>query len=763
MKRRNNLSNTMLMIILHLGIFLGMPLSGFSQEVSQTIKPSSQPAETPQRSPEAVFPKIGLVLSGGGARGFAHIGALKVLEEVGIPIDYVVGTSMGSIVGGLYASGYSIDELERVITEVNWEDVFSDTPPRKMWSFVRKQEASKYLFGLGFTRHGLSLPQGITKGQKVSTLFSFLAIPVSEIEQFDDFPIPYRAVAADIATGEEVVLDHGSLAEAMRASMSVPGVFTPVEIDDHLLVDGGIINNLPVDVAKQMGADIIIAVDVSSELAGKDQLNNPLSILNQMIGLQMLRTTKAQRKLADVLILTDLEKFTSTDFNHGLEISALGEQSARKHLDELHALAEKIRKTRPVSRSVPYSLLKKYEDAYIENVVLTGDIADTSIHKYFQNYKDKRVDPELIEQTVSSIFSTGNYESVKFSLTPGTEENGKILNLKLQEKSVNPHLLRFGMYYESRQGDTEEDKMVLLLNVTFNDLTGNGSFWSTDLEFVNVDKLRTQYFQPLFKATFVLPEFHIFSDYQIVYDDKKSVARYNIEETGGTISLGSLIPRIGAVRAGYRFEKVEVKPTSVATAPELFSPYNEIVSSVVVQTSIDRLDSFPYPHSGGIFNLHYEWADKNLGGEVNYQKLSADYWRYFPLATKHTLGIHLAAGSDFRSGLRPYRDFLLGGRYSFVGYKIEEIRGANIGIAGLEYRYHFASLPSPIGSSIYATLIGNVGNAWRDLDELTDNVELRYGGSLGIAADTFVGPVSIDFSIGDGGRQVLYMNIGMKF
>ena len=720
------------------------------------------------RASEDVYPKIGLVLSGGGARGFAHIGALKVLEELGMPIDYIVGTSMGSIIGGLYAAGYSVSEIEQVITEVNWDDVFSDTPPRKMWSSLKKLQSSKYLFGIGFTRKGLTLPQGITKGQKISTLFSFLTIPVSGVAHFDDFPIPFRAVATDIENGEAVILDRGSLADAMRASMSVPGFFTPVDIDGRLLVDGGVVNNLPVDVMQKMGADIIIAVDVSSDLVDREKLGNPLAILNQMIGLQILKATEKNRELADLLIMTDLEDYTSTDFNKGLEMSVLGEQSTRKHLEELQALLTEIKKTRPTSRSVPKSLLTKYQDMYIEDVVLTGDVQrDTSIMKYFQQYENASIDPEFLERTVSSIFSTGNYESVKFSLTPGQDEHGRVFNLKLQEKAVNPHLFRFGMYYETRQG-AADDKMVMLLNATFNDLTGRGSWWSTDFEFVNVNKLQTQYFQPLFKGVFALPILYDSGDFQIVYRDQDADGRYDIDQTGGTFSLGTLLPRIGAVMVGYNFEAVTTKLIAESIPPEEYPETDGTVSSIQVQNSLDRLDDFPFPHSGGLFELYYEWADKQLGGTVGFHKLSADYWRYFSLATHHTLGAHLQLGSDFRSGLPAYREFLLGGRYSFVGYKAEEVRGKSIATLGLEYRYKFFELPAPIGKGIFATLIGNIGNAWRSLDELVAEIENstynpRYGGSIGLAMDTFLGPVTLDFALGDEGRQVFYFNIGTKF
>ncbi|MCP4399273.1 MAG: BamA/TamA family outer membrane protein [bacterium] len=756
------MKNIFILIMLFL-LVIAMSGIALSQETVTVSEPPEKAASS--ETSGDVYPKIGLALSGGGARGFAHIGALKVLRDIGMPIDYVAGTSMGSIVGGLYAAGYSVEELEEVITIVDWDGVFSDTPPRKMWSFLKKRQSSKYLFGLGFTGKGFSIPTGITKGQKISTLFSFLTIPASGIENFDDFPIPFRAIAADIVTGEEVVLSSGSLSEAMRASMSVPGVFTPVEMGEHLLVDGGIIKNLPVDVLKEMGADIVIAIDVSSGLVGREHLGNPVAILNQMVGLQMLKSTEAQRRLADVVIVTNLEDYSSADFGKGREISELGKQSTIEKADELNVLLDKIRETRPMGRNVPNSILQQFKNLYVEDVVIRGGenaYKETSVQKYFELQEKTPLDPELIQQAVTTLFSSGNYESVKFSLTKGAEKDGRILNLNVEEKTENPHLLRFGMYYESRNGDSEPDKMVFLLNATFNDLSGYGSFWSTDYEFVNVNKLQTQYFHPLGKVLFVLPRLYTFDDYQVIYEDQESVARYDLEEDGLTLALGSLVSRLGILTLGYNLEKVKVKPSSDVD-PERFLSHDEMLSSLLVRSSVDRLDKFPFPHSGGLMEFNYQWASEQLGSDADFHKFSAEYWRYFPLATKHTLGTHLIIGTDFKSGLRPYKDFLLGGRDSFVGYKNEEVRGANIGIAALEYRYNFGTLPAPIGGNMYAILTGNVGNAWRTLDELQEDIDLRYGGSLGVGIDTFLGPLRADYSLGDEGRRILYINIGFKF
>ncbi len=756
------LKNILIIIICSLAICLDSRISP-----AQKTEPEVGETEMSGGPGDAAIngPKIGLALSGGGARGFAHIGALKVLRDIGMPIDYIAGTSMGSIVGGLYAAGYSVEELEEIINTIDWDEVFSDTPPRKMWSFLKKRQSSKYLFGLGFSRKGFSLPMGITKGQKISSLFSFLSIPVSGIERFDDFPIPYRAVAANIETGKEVDLSHGSLAEAMRASMSVPGMFTPVEIDGQLLVDGGIVNNLPVDVVRRMGADIVIAIDVSSDLLDREHLGNPVAVLSQMVRMQMLKVTEAQRKLADVVIVTQLEDYSSTDFNKGAEIVGLGEQSTIEKLPELNALLDDIREQRPVSRHIPNSILQKFNGLHIEDVVLNGEgelYKDTSVQRYFKLQENTPLDPDMIQQAIANLFSTGNYESVKFSISKGQDVNGRILNITLEEKEEQPHLLKFGMHYESRNNDPEPDKMTLLFNVTFQDLSGSDSFWSTDFEFVNVNKLQTQYFQPLRKGIFFLSHLYSFEDFQVVYEGTKSVSRYDLSEDGLTVSLGTLLSRLGVLTIGYNLEKIDAKASADVVREDL-PDYHETLSSLLVRSSVDQLDQFPFPNAGRLLELEYQFAGRALGSDAEFHKFSAEYWRYFPLAPQHTLGTRLHIGTDFNSDLRPYKDFLLGGLDSFAGYKVEEIRGANIGIAALDYRYKFGELPAPIGGNMYAILTGNVGNAWRSLDELEKKIELRYGGSLGVGIDTLLGPVRASYSFGDEGRRILYIDIGFTF
>ncbi len=711
-----------------------------------------------------VYPKVGLVLSGGGARGFAHVGAIKVLEEIGIPIDFLAGTSMGSIIGGLYASGYTAQDLGTVIHEVDWEDVFSDTPPRELWSYQKKRDSSKYILNVSFNRKGFVMPQGLTSGQKISNLMAFLTLSVSDIHDFDNLPIPYRAVAADIVTGEEVVLDHGSLAEAMRASMSVPGVFTPITRDGHLLVDGGIVNNLPVELVKEMGADIVIAIDISSPLKSKEELGNPISILNQMVGLQMMKTTQAQRQAADIVIIPDLGQYSSASFTDAVAISELGEKFTRLKYDELQALLTDIRATRPASRQVPQSAIQRLEEVYIEDIRISNSrLYDEQILlKLLDPQIGATLNPDLLEQRITEIFSTGRYDTVKFTLSPGTKQNGHILELHLQERKQGLHELRFGMNYESRFDDAEEDKMVFLVNATLNNLTGAGSSWLNDFQFVNLTKLESEYFQPLWKGFFVAPRIYNYEDYQIIYQDKESVARYDRSEFGAGLRIGTFISRFGEVSLGFLFEEIDVTP-STAVEEELFPQFDDVLTSVTFRSRIDQLDTFPFPHSGRLLNIDYHFATTEIGGDADFHTLSLDYWGYYGLSERSTLGLRLQAGTDFDTDSRSYKHFLLGGRDSFVGYKVDECQGPHLGAVGLEYRYRFHELPSAVGGGIFAVANANAGNVWDSYDEMTEDFSLRYGGSLGIGVNTILGPVRADFAMGNGGRQVVYLNIGYKF
>ena len=289
-------------------------------------------------------PRVGLVLGGGGARGAAHIGVLRELERHRVPVDAIAGTSMGAIVGGLYATGMSVDELQNVVETLDWADTMSDTPPRKDLSFRRKQDDAQFPINLELGLRGseLLLPMGVIQGQELDLLLRKLTIGVSRISDFDALPIPFRAVASDIERGEAVILEAGDLAQAIRASMAVPGALAPVRIGDRLLVDGGLVGNLPIDVARAMGVDVVIAVDVEFPLYSADDLDSALAISEQMLTILIHKETKRQIDTLgndDVLIRPELGTFASSDFGHIADTLEPGAAAARAVSDKLQRLA----------------------------------------------------------------------------------------------------------------------------------------------------------------------------------------------------------------------------------------------------------------------------------------------------------------------------------------------------------------------------------------------------------------------------------------
>ena len=289
--------------------------------------------------PSAGRPKIGLALSGGGAKGIAQIGVLKVLEELRVPVDYVAGTSMGAVVGGLYATGMTPGEIEEAIKSIDWDDLLEDKPPRRDRSFRRKSDDLRYLadLELGFSRGKLLWPGGLKTGQKLMVALQSLTLKAAGVHDFDRLPIPFRCVAADISNGDMVVLGEGDLSYAIRASMAIPGVFSPVELDGRLLVDGGVVNNVPVDVVKAMGADVVIAIDISGQLATREELRSFVAILSQTMGLVTNRNEAARLAMADLVVRPAVVNFKTLQFAAADEILARGEAKAREHAAELGA------------------------------------------------------------------------------------------------------------------------------------------------------------------------------------------------------------------------------------------------------------------------------------------------------------------------------------------------------------------------------------------------------------------------------------------
>ncbi len=360
-------------------------------------------------------PTIGLVLSGGGAKGFAHIGTLKMLDSLQIPIDYIVGTSMGGIAGALYAIGYNGHDLENLVQRSDWKEIFSDKPQRTELPYFVRKETGKYQLVFGIKGVKPVTPSGLIYGQKVSLLFSSLTFPYENITDFDKLPIPFRCVAVDLVTGHQVVLKSGSLAKAMRATMAIPTVFSPVEWGDSLLIDGGFSNNLPINVVKKMGADIVIAVDVESPLKKRKRLNTALSILEQTIGLLGLEQRQKNVKLADIHIRPDLTGFSTGDFDNDKikKIVQRGIVAAQKNINQFITLKEKYQLLR-MEDATNFDLANNHPRIYDLQITGHTAIPFSYIYKQLNIKPGDRLDISIMKSRIAEMKASGYFESIEY-------------------------------------------------------------------------------------------------------------------------------------------------------------------------------------------------------------------------------------------------------------------------------------------------------------------------------------------------------------
>lgn len=437
--------------ILFLSFFLGIIFNGIAQDKR---------------------PKIGLVLSGGGAKGIAHIGVLKAMEEAGLTPDYISGTSMGSIVGGLYASGYTADELMEVVKNADWGLLLSNKIPFNQVTFEEKPYYGRYLFDFYLRGKQLQLPKGIIEGEGLMQLFSNLTRPVHSISDFSKLPIPFACVGSDIVTGEPVVLNKGSLAMAMRASMAIPSIFTPVKIDDHLLVDGGLVHNMPVREVIDMGADIVIGVFVSSDLVPEESLNSAISILSQSAFITSAFDSRQELAKCNILIEPKLDAFSTGSFNSSLEILESGIETGKEYIETFKKLADSLKQFGPLHKIVKPSIISEYQ---FEEIVVEGT---NKIDKEFiigkmQIEPGQSVSMEEIQYRFQLLYGTLYFEKLWFEI--GGREEHQILIIHVKERDKTQ--LRFSFHYDS------ENKGGIVVNATLRNVLLNRSrlIFETDL------------------------------------------------------------------------------------------------------------------------------------------------------------------------------------------------------------------------------------------------------------------------------------------
>ncbi len=718
-------------------------------------------------------PRIGLVLSGGGARGAAHIGVLKVLEENRIPVHAIAGTSMGAVVGGLYASGLSADEIARVMDSVDWQDAFRDRPPRTDLNFRRKLEDQNFLvkFPLGIKGRKFRLPRGLVQGQKLTQILRNLTLPVAQIQDFDDLAIPFRAVATDIVTGDRVVIGHGDLTTAMRASVSAPGVFAPVESDGRLLVDGGLSSNLPVDVAREMDVDLLIVVDAGFPLLDRSKLDSVATVSNQMLAILIRNNTKSQRNSLtedDIIIDPELGDFSSLAFGDHTRAMEIGAQAANEALPRLQALSVPEPQFRAflARRDAVRTPLPRVDFLRVEP---GSERYAGAIDALFGDQVGKTVDGAKLQTRVSELYGQGNLENFDYRLVPGGVEEGPGeegefgLALTTRRNSWGPNYLRFGLQL---QNDFEGNSSFnAALRGTLAEITRYGGEWVWDLQVGETPRVATEVYLPVGYRSrwFVAPhgEFLI-RTLPILDENDRILAEYRVRTTDYGLDFGRELGNYGEVRVGWGRSFGEA---SVRVGDPIL-PTNEFDSrKFFAQFRYDTVDDVNFPRRGGTFSLGWqaEREGKGFSADGNadlllYDQLYARSWGRGTGILWASSGLRLDDDIDI---VRSF--FSLGGFLNMSGIAPESLVGPNFAILrGIYYRQVGSGGPGILNLPVYVGTSLEFGNVWNNRRDMSFE-SVRTNGSIFVGLDTLLGPVYLATGFDDKGGSAYYLFLGRTF
>ena len=700
-------------------------------------------------------PKIGLVLGGGGARGAAHIGVLKELERQRVPIDAIAGTSMGAIVGGLYAIGMSPDELEELVTTLDWVASMSDTPSREHLSFRRKLDDESFPISaeLGMSKEGLELPMGAVKGQSLSLLLRELTIDVSHIDDFDDLPIPFRAVATSIETGDAHVLGEGDLAKAIRASMAV---FAPAEIDGHLFVDGGIASNLPIDVMQSMGVDIIIAVDVEFPLYPADELVSAVKITEQMITILMRRETLRQIEHLgddDILIRPALGTFDSGAFERTPETIEPGEQATLAVAGRLAdiALDEAAFAEHLAQRHQPPPIDTELAFVRVEN---DGPVSARMLESQLDVAPGDRVDTKKLSYAAQDLYGLNLHEQVSYRLVEEDGATGVVFDAR--NKSYGPNILKFAVSLENDfEGSSAFNIGTRWRRIGIN---SRGAEWLTDVQLGSDPLLVSEFYQPFRtgSALFVAPRIDLSQRNLNAFNGEDAIARYRISESEGGLDFGTEIGSIGEFRLGaYRgFGKARVK----VGAPDL--PNFEFdTGGVLARLRFDTRDNAQFPRQGVWADLQWNASLPDFGADARYDTVAAEFESTWSRG-KNSLQFGALYGTTVDSQDAIQDLFTLGGFLRLSGLERGEISGPHAALARLVYyRQVSESSGAILDVPIYLGASLETGNTWADRGDISFDSAL-VNGSLFAGFDTPIGPVYLGLGLAEGGRSNYYLFFG---
>lgn len=711
----------------------------------------------------AARPRIGLALGGGAARGIAHIGLIEWFEEHHIPIDYIAGTSMGGLIGGAYSSGMTTKEMRELMLTTDWDLMFLADSPFKYKTFRRKEDARAFPGQIDFgLKGGFTLPSGLNSGQQIELMLDRIGAPYSNVASFDELPTPFRCVATDLKGSGAVVLDSGSLARAMRATMAIPGVFTPVEYGDRLLVDGGALNNVPADVVRSMGATVVIAVNVGASTDAPPAPKSLFAILGQTIDTMMSVGTTAALKNADLVVTPPLKGLTGMDWRKSEELADRGYQAAEALKDELlkyavdEATWEAWRRQRESRRSaltaptIAFVRVEGSDEPWHSGMV--RDLEAAHVGRPFN--------PSALEQDLLKFTGTDRYEVIGYALAREGDKTG--LDVKVTQKSYGPPFLLPAIDLTNVDSDTFA--VNLRARVVFYDTLVKNSELRVDVGLGSRKFAGIELYHRLFGSrVFVSPRAYYTRDPVNGYNaEGEFVTEYRDTTTGAGIDIGLDLGPRNEVRVGYSADDVRLRRRiGEETFPEAAGG-NRYAS---LRWTHDGQNS-PVIPSRGVFSrawLRYyfatpdlEYVDGKVPGPEDLWQGEARVYYFKRVGEHHRLMFGASGGTSF-GDQSAYNQFRLGGLLRLGAFNKDAVRGDSyvLGLAGLLYR--MGRLPDVLGGNLYLGGWLEAGSAFDDWD----TAEGRWDVTGGIILETILAPFFIggSFSLTSGDGR-FYINLG---
>jgi len=704
-------------------------------------------------------PRIGLALSGGGALGLTEIGVIKWMEENHIPVDRIAGTSMGSIIGSMYATGMTPEEIQKFAEKIDWDQAFLPEPGYAEISYRRKQDRRDFLVAAPFgLKHGLKGPNGLNSGQAAGLLLDRIAFADAGITNFDDLPIPFRCVATDMQSGEAIVLRDGFLADAVRASMAIPGVFTPVELNGRILADGGMVQNIPVETVRDMGADAVIAVELHYPPGDIGQLGTLVGVLSRAIDVMITQNERHSLAFAKAKVRVEMKGFAITDYNRVDELVQLGYKAAASQAAELlpYAIPDSAEWQRYLDER---NARKRVPMTKVEQVVVAG--ADPDTDRRIQQQVTKSVQGSLdlpdLEKQLTRIAGDGQFDRMGYE---GFTQNGvPALRVTAHEKTYGPPFIDLAVNVEG-SGVAAFD-FSAGTRITFMDLFHRGGEWRSDLLFGSSNLAATEYYQPVGQSRFFVAPYIFVSKWaRNSFSGLTRIAVFGDERAGGGFDIGFDSGRRSEFRLGYQLFEGKLAPRiGAAGLPIVHGSTGEFRARFVW----DGQDSPSVPSRGSrvVATATRVLQSPDLAHPI--AQVDVQSSNFVRLGDKTSLFIDASGGTTFHGSAGPFQVFSLGGPFRLGAYLPDEFLGNHYAYASLGFRRELYRLPQLVGRKIYWGGWYEAGSAFGNQINSRGPVVVRGTFNLGVIADTIVGPIALAGSVSPTGQSRVNFSIGRFF